>query len=271
MAKINSSSTTTILGRLQQNDMTKGKELLKLATGQKLNSAGDDTSGYTISERMRVRLRALDKANENTKTGYNMLDTASAAVQEQLDLMRTIKEKVINAHNDSNTDADRLTIQKEIDHNLQQIQDIAYETTYTIQGVFVYKYPVTDPEPFTVDKLVGKRNEVLKANVPGMFDNTYMTTADYVRPEMKFLSYHDHHFAQLRGFWEVEGDFMGGPFVSHSFYSKDGRDIIVLEGWVYAPKYDKRQYLRQVESFLYSFEWDKDEDPAGAGEDEGKK
>lgn len=148
---------------------------------------------------------------------------------------------------------------------------IAYETTYTIQGVFVYKYPVTDPEPFTVDKLVGKRNEVLKANVPGMFDNTYMTTADYVRPEMKFLSYHDHHFAQLRGFWEVEGDFMGGPFVSHSFYSKDGRDIIVLEGWVYAPKYDKRQYLRQVESFLYSFEWDKDEDTAGAGEDEGKK
>ena len=130
---------------------------------------------------------------------------------------------------------------------------------------------VADPEPFTVDKLVGKRNEVLKANVPGMFDNTYMTTADYVRPEMKFLSYHDHHFAQLRGFWEVEGDFMGGPFVSHSFYSKDGRDIIVLEGWVYAPKYDKRQYLRQVESFLYSFEWDKDEDPAGAGEDEGKK
>ena len=130
MAKINSTSTTTILGRLQQNDTTKGKELLKLATGQKLNSAGDDTSGYTISERMRVRLRALDKANENTKTGYNMLDTASAAVQEQLDLMRTIKEKVINAHNDSNTDADRLTIQKEIDHNLQQIQDIAYETTY---------------------------------------------------------------------------------------------------------------------------------------------
>jgi hypothetical protein len=61
---------------------------------------------------------------------------------------------------------------------------------------------------------------------------------------------------ETRGFWEVEGDFMGGPFVSHSFYSPDGQDIIVLEAFVYAPKYDKRQYLRQVESILYSFEWE---------------
>ena len=43
------------------------------------------------------------------------------------------------------------------------------------------------------------------------------------------------------------------------FYSKDGKEIIVLEAWVYAAKYDKRQYLRQVESLLYSFEWDKDD------------
>ena len=48
---------------------------------------------------------------------------------------------------------------------------------------------------------------------------------------------------------------MGGHFVSHSFYSRDGKEIIVLESWVYAAKYDKRQYLRQVESLLYSFEW----------------
>ena len=51
---------------------------------------------------------------------------------------------------------------------------------------------------------------------------------------------------------------MGGPFVSHSFYSPDGSEIYVIEAFLYAPKYDKRQYLRQVESLLYSFEWKKD-------------
>ena len=96
----------------------------------------------------------------------------------------------------------------------------------------------------------------MKANVPGMFDNTYMITSEALKPEVSFIRYRGRQFAETRGLWEVYGDFMGGPFVSHSFYSKDGKDIIVLDGFVYAPKYDKRQYLRQVEAILYSFEWE---------------
>ena len=102
------------------------------------------------------------------------------------------------------------------------------------------------------------KDEFLQKYVPGMFDNTYMITSQFITPGVKFLKYHDLDFAETRGLWEVYNDFMGGPFVSHSFYSKDGKDIIVLEAWVYAAKYDKRQYLRQVESLLYSFEWDKE-------------
>ncbi|MBP5217758.1 MAG: DUF4837 family protein [Bacteroidales bacterium] len=136
---------------------------------------------------------------------------------------------------------------------------IADEKQYTNQGVFIYKYPATDPEPFSDENIIAKRNEFLKANVPGMFDNTYMITSEAVKPGVRFLKYHDRDFAETRGLWEVYNDFMGGPFVSHSFYSPDGKEIIVLDAWVYAPKYDKRQYMRQVESLLYSFEWDKPE------------
>ena len=63
----------------------------------------------------------------------------------------------------------------------------------------------------------------------------------------------------MRGLWEVHNDFMGGPFVSHAFYSRDGKDIIVMEAVVYAAKYEKRHYMRQVESLLYSFEWQDEE------------
>ena len=133
---------------------------------------------------------------------------------------------------------------------------IADEKQYTNQGVFIYKYPVTESEPFTLDNIIRHRNEFLKENVPGMFDGTYMITADYIPPTVSYLQYKGRSFAQTRGFWEVYNDFMGGPFVSHSFYSQDGKDIIVLEAFVYAPKYGKRQYLRQVESLLYSFEWE---------------
>ena len=79
---------------------------------------------------MRVRIRALEQDIQNVKNGRAMLFTAEGGLQRQLDLMRAIKEKVIDAANDSNTDEDRLTIQKEIDHHFQEIQSIAYETDF---------------------------------------------------------------------------------------------------------------------------------------------
>ena len=135
---------------------------------------------------------------------------------------------------------------------------IADEKQYTIQGILIYKYPATGAaDELTLDKIIAKRNAVLKENVPGMFENTWMTTGEFMPPQIEFFRYRGRDFAQVRGLWEVENDYMGGPFVSHSFYSPDGEDVIVAEAFVFAPRYDKRQYLRQVESILFSWEWAK--------------
>ena len=136
---------------------------------------------------------------------------------------------------------------------------IADEKQYTNQTVLVYKYPAEGKDVFSLENMIAKRNQIMKENVPGMFDGSYMTTSTAQEPTTRSLRYQGRNFMETRGFWEVHGDFMGGPFVSHSFYSQDGKDIIVLEAFVFAPRYDKRQYLRQVESLLYSFEWDKQE------------
>ena len=136
---------------------------------------------------------------------------------------------------------------------------IADEKQYTNQTVLVYKYPAGGDNVFALENIIAARNAVMQENVPGMFEGSYMTTSTAQEPTTRSLRYHGIDFMETRGFWEVHGDFMGGPFVSHSFYSQDGKDIIVLEAFVFAPRYDKRQYLRQVESILYSFEWKKDE------------
>ena len=142
-------------------------------------------------------------------------------------------------------------------YQLRKITDdfawIAYDKQ-AYQDVFVYRYPVED-DPFTLDKIIAHRNAILQENVPGMFDGTYMTTSEYFTPTLEYLKYRGRDLVQVRGMWEVQNDFMGGPFVSHSFYSRDGSEIIVAEAWVYAPQFDKRQYLRQVESVLYSWQW----------------
>ena len=147
-------------------------------------------------------------------------------------------------------------------YKLKKITDdfgwIADEKQYTIQGILIYKYPATGAaDELSLENIIARRNEYLKDNVPGMFENTWMTTGEYMPPTIEFFRYRGREFAQVRGLWEVENDYMGGPFVSQSFYSPDGSSVIVTEAFVYAPKYDKRQYLRQVESILFSWEWAK--------------
>jgi hypothetical protein len=137
---------------------------------------------------------------------------------------------------------------------------ITYAPQGTQQSILAFKYPVVEGEDMMSRKsLIGNINAMLQKNVPGMFDNTYMTIAPVIEPGIKYMNYKGHAFAEIRGLWDVHNDYMGGPFVAHAFYSQDGKDVIVLLAFVYAPKYDKRQYLRQVESLLYSFEWTKDE------------
>lgn len=133
---------------------------------------------------------------------------------------------------------------------------IADEKNHSIQGIFVYSYPLDSDEPFSRESIISHRNAVLQKNVPGMLDGSYMTTAPDFEPTVEFIRFRGRDFAFTRGMWEVHGDFMGGPFASQSFYSSDGSRIIVAEAWVYAPKFDKRQLLRQTESIIWSWEQD---------------
>ncbi len=137
---------------------------------------------------------------------------------------------------------------------------VTYSPQYTQQSILAFKYPVVEGEEMMGrESLVTNINAMLERNVPGMFDNTYMTISPAVEPSLTYMKYNGLQFAELRGLWDVHNDYMGGPFVAHAFYSRDGKDVIVMLAFVYAPKYDKRHYLRQIESILYSFEWAEDE------------
>ena len=135
---------------------------------------------------------------------------------------------------------------------------VSYDPEYVSQGILIYKYPVVEGEDMmSPESLLAANSKMLMENVPGMFENTYMIISPIVRPAVTYKKYGPHEFAEIRGLWEVHNDYMGGPFVSHAFYTPDGKDMILMQAFVYAPKYDKRNYLRQVESVLYSFEWKK--------------
>ena len=139
--------------------------------------------------------------------------------------------------------------------NTPEFMWISQETTHVNQGILIFKYPYTDQAQMSYDSLKTKLHDLWKANIPGMRDNSYMTFNKVIDPGFKNISYKGMDMIEMRGLWEVENDYMGGPFVCHIFPDLDRKNIIVLNAFVYAPKYDKRKYLRQVESIIYSFNW----------------
>ena len=133
----NNMQAANTLNTLNKNQSELSKSLQKVSSGMKINSAGDDASGMAISERMRVQVRALDQDNDNTMNGSALLRTAEGAVQSTIEILKTLKEKAINAANDTNTDEDRRLIQKEVDRLIDQIDDNAlttYNGKYLVDG-----------------------------------------------------------------------------------------------------------------------------------------
>ena len=133
----NNMSAVSTLNTLNKNSAALAKSLQKVSSGMKINSAADDASGYAISERMRVQIRGLDQANQNTQNGTSMMKVAEGAVSSTVDILKTLKEKAINAANDTNTDSDRQTIQKELNQSIDQIDDnanVTYNGKYLVDG-----------------------------------------------------------------------------------------------------------------------------------------
>jgi flagellin len=142
----NNMSAITTLNTLNKNSSALSNSLKKVSSGMKINGAADDASGYAISERMRVQIRGLDQANSNTQNGNSMMKVAEGAVSSTVDILKTLKEKVINAANDTNTDEDRATIQKELDQSIDQINDnanVTFNGKYLVDGSHNQKVTAT--------------------------------------------------------------------------------------------------------------------------------
>lgn len=126
----NSIMAAQTINSLNKNLRAKEKAARHLSLGELVGSAGDDASKYSIGEKMKVRIRALGQDHNNVQNGAALLHVAEGGIQRQIDILREVKAKVIDAANDTNTESDRQTIQKEINQSWQEIDAIAAETEY---------------------------------------------------------------------------------------------------------------------------------------------
>ena len=115
----------------------------KLSSGYRINRAGDDAAGLSISEKMRSQIRGLNKASDNAADGVSLIQTAEGALNESHSILQRMNELATQAANDTNTTVDRNAIQAEVDALTSEIDRIQSTTQFNtmnlIDGTFTSK------------------------------------------------------------------------------------------------------------------------------------
>ncbi|PDM39204.1 MULTISPECIES: flagellin [unclassified Geobacillus] len=116
--------------QLAFNNTQAAKSMEKLSSGLRINRAGDDAAGLAISEKMRGQIRGLEMAAKNSQDAISLIQTAEGALNETEAILQRMRELAVQASNDTNTDADRNEIQKEISQLKDEINRISNTTEF---------------------------------------------------------------------------------------------------------------------------------------------
>ena len=115
----------------------------KLSSGYKINRAGDDAAGLSISEKMRSQIRGLNKASDNAQDGISLIQVAEGALNETHSILQRMNELATQAANDTNTSTDRTAITAEINQLQSEINRIQSTTQFNtmnlLDGTFTGK------------------------------------------------------------------------------------------------------------------------------------
>ncbi|MCQ2591175.1 MAG: flagellin [Treponema sp.] len=106
-------------------ELNQSKSMEKLASGMKINRAGDDASGLAVSEKMRAQIRGLNQASENAQNGISFIQTTEGYLQETTDIVQRIRELAVQSSNGIYAAEDRMQIQVEVSSLIAEVDRIA--------------------------------------------------------------------------------------------------------------------------------------------------
>lgn len=115
------------------NTNSAAKSMEKLSSGLRINRAGDDAAGLSISEKMRGQIRGLDQASRNSQDGISLIQTAEGALTETHSILQRMRELAVQAANDTNVTTDRAAVSAEISELVKEVDRIATKTTFNTQ------------------------------------------------------------------------------------------------------------------------------------------
>lgn len=126
--------------RLKFNDLQTTKSMEKLASGLKINRAGDDASGLAVSEKMRSQIRGLKQAERNAENGISFIQTAEGYLQESQDIIQRLRELAIQSSNGIYSAEDRMMIQVEVSQLIDEVDRIASHAQFNGMNILTGRF-----------------------------------------------------------------------------------------------------------------------------------
>ncbi len=128
------------------NGISVDKGMEKLASGMRINRAGDDASGLAVSEKMRSQIRGLNQASKNAANGVSFIQTTEGYLQESSDILQRLRELSIQAANGVYTSEDRMQIQVEVSQLVDEIDRIASHAQFNGMNLLTGRFAREDGE-----------------------------------------------------------------------------------------------------------------------------
>ncbi len=134
MSAINANRQLGLVNRSTMQSME------KLASGLRINKAGDDASGLAVSEKMRSQIRGLNQAVRNIEDGVSFIQTTEGYLQESQDILHRIRELSVQAANGIYSSEDRMQIQVEVSQLVDEINRIASHAQFNGMNILTGRF-----------------------------------------------------------------------------------------------------------------------------------
>lgn len=164
-------SALNTYGQMTTSTTKTKKNMEKLSSGLRINSASDDAAGLAISEKMRGQIRGLEKASTNAQDGISLIQTAEGALNEIHAILQRQRELTVKAANGTITEDDRSIIKEEVLQLSEELNRIASDTEFNthklLNGKYSGKIQIGANQGQTIDLSIGMMNSASLGLVSG--------------------------------------------------------------------------------------------------------
>lgn len=222
------------------------------ATGQKIFTiyALSDTAFYRVLNKFQDPL--LDELNYiSTSRGadyvrFTQIPYFSELIQERFGFQMIIPEGFSISVDQENI----LCFQRRRERSLK-LPQMGVRSHDIVDQIAIYKYEHNSDLTFTLNKQIEIRDSLVGEYIRSS-SNYPIITERRLDPLIEEVNYLGNYGVLMRGLWKFRRPLMGGPFVSVNFFNEKQKYAVGVEGNVFAPKFDKRDYVREIESIIYS-------------------